>query len=83
MTYPAALAKALAPLGFEREGMNLSRRHGDLLEQVNVQVSQIAGVTANLWTRNLATENLHRQVFSGRPPADTLIFNKRIGTIID
>lgn len=82
-TYPAALAEALAPLGFKREGMNLSRRHGDLLEQVNVQVSQIAGVTANLWTRNLATEDLHRQVFSGRPPAYTQIFLTRIGTIID
>nr|QQZ51607.1 DUF4304 domain-containing protein [Phenylobacterium glaciei] len=63
-TYPGALAEALAPLGFKREGMDLSRRHDDLLEQVNVQVSQIAGVTANLWTRNLATEDLHRQVFS-------------------
>lgn len=82
-TYPAALAKALAPLGFAREGMTLSRRHGDLLEQVNIQVSQIAGVTANLWTRNLATEDLHRQVFSGRPPAYTQIFLTRIGTIID
>ncbi|MDP2012233.1 MAG: DUF4304 domain-containing protein [Phenylobacterium sp.] len=82
-TYPAALNEVLAPLGFKREGMVFSRAHGDLLEQVDLQVSQVAGVTANLWTKNLATEELHRQAVLGRPPMLRRMFIIRIGTLID
>lgn len=82
-TYPAALNEVLAPMGFKREGMMFSRPHGDLIEQVDLQVSQIAGVTANLWTLNPATEALHRQAVPGRPPLYWRMFMVRIGELID
>ena len=61
LSYPAALDRALGPLGFERQDKDWLRRQGDFLEVVNLQHNPYAGTTANLFFKDLASESILRE----------------------
>lgn len=82
-SYTKALDEVLRPMGFERDGKRWSRICGDVLEEVELQVSQIAGATANLWTKDLATETLLREAIPWVRPLFLVQLAKRIGHLID
>lgn len=66
-TYAAALNEVLKPMGFVRQGDWWSRQVGEVLEQVDLQTSVIAGKTANLWSKNLETERLLSSIVCETP----------------
>ncbi|THD63925.1 DUF4304 domain-containing protein [Phenylobacterium sp.] len=82
-TYAAALNDVLAPMGFERGERSWSRTVGTVLEEIDLQKSQIAGTTANLWSKDLATEELLRQAIPWKRPLDLLPSVYRIGTLMN
>jgi hypothetical protein len=81
-SYAATLDDVLVPMGFKREGKAWSRTVGTVLEEINLQSSQIAGTTANLWSKDLATEELLRQAVPWKRPLDLLPSVYRIGTLM-
>jgi hypothetical protein len=81
-SYVSALDEVLKPLGFERVGRRWSRVVGDVLEEIDLQVSAIAGTTANLWTRDLATQELLRQAIPWKRPLGIILEGQRIGELM-
>ena len=81
-SYSRALDEVLVPMGFERNGKHWSRICGDMLEEVEHQVSQFAGSTANLWTKDLATEELFREAVPWKRPLFMLQTAQRIGYLV-
>ena len=81
-SYAAALDQTLTPMGFERRGSFWSRICGDLLEEVDLQFSQIAGTTSNLWTKDLATEKLLGEAIPWEPPF-MVLGGMRIGHLMN
>ncbi|THD82575.1 MAG: DUF4304 domain-containing protein [Phenylobacterium sp.] len=81
-SYAKALDKLLRPLGFRREGYDWIRIRGDMWECVNLQISWVAGVTANVAMKDLETEKLLQAI-----PCETPIFMRpmtvRIGHLIN
>jgi hypothetical protein len=81
-SYPKALSKLLQPLGFQRDGYDWIRIRGNLWECVNLQISWVAGVTANVEMKDLETEKVLQSI-----PCDPPIFLSaigiRIGHLID
>ncbi|MBS0331320.1 MAG: hypothetical protein JSS35_01005 [Proteobacteria bacterium] len=82
-TYAAALDAVLIPIGFKRGERSWSRTVGTVLEEIGLQKSQIAGTTANLWSKDLATEELLRQAIPWKRPLDLLPSVWRIGTLMN
>lgn len=82
-TYAAALDAVLIPMGFKRGERSWSRTVGTVLEEIDLQKSQIAGTTANLWSKDLATEELLRRAIPWRRPLDLLPSVWRIGTLMN
>ena len=70
-SYVAAIDDVLKPMGFTREGQEWSRQIGTVAEHVDLQVSSIAGTTANLWSYDTATSDLLKKAIPwnsrGRP----------------
>jgi len=81
-TYAAALDDVLVPMGFKRGERSWSRTVGTMLEEIGLQKSQIAGTTAKLWSKDLATEELLRQAIPWKRPLDLLPSVYRIGTLM-
>ena len=73
----------LKPMGFVREGREWSRQVGSIEEMVDLQTSQFAGTTANLWSKDLATEELLREAVPWLKPAVMVIFPSRIGQLME
>ena len=81
-SYVAAVDKVLKPIGFVRAGREWIRHFGTIEEGVDLQTSPIAGTTANLWSKDLATEELLREAVPWLNPAVMLIFPRRIGQLM-
>lgn len=82
-SYVAALDDVLLPMGFRREGRQWSRTVGTVLEEIDLQSSQIAGTTTNLWSKDLATEELLLQAIPWKRPLAILPAIYRIGTLMN
>lgn len=81
-SYPAALNEVLKPMGFIRDGKWWSRTVGTVQERVNLQTSSIAGTTANLYTKDLATEELLCEAIPWKRPMGMVEFGMRIGELM-
>ena len=68
-SYAKALTKLLQPLGFQRDGYDWIRVRGDMWECVNLQISWLGGVTANIEMKDLETEKILQSI-----PCDPPIF---------
>ncbi len=80
-SYAAALGQVLEPMGFSRNGNEWTRVRGDLWEYVGLQISQIAGVTANLSIKDLETERLLLEAIPSK--TEMIPITARIGTLMD
>ncbi len=56
---------------------------GDVLEQIDLQVSSIAGTIANLWAKDVATEDLLREAIPWKRPTGIIQEGYRIGHLMD
>jgi hypothetical protein len=83
LTYGTALDRLLAPEGFQRQGRDWIRIQDGFEDCVNLQVSQYAGTTANISTKDLATETLLDEALG--PGGLTLKYpdTVRIGELMD
>ena len=81
-SYPKALDKLLQPRGFQRDGYDWVRVRGDMWECVNLQISWVAGVTANIQMKDLETEKII-QAIPCEPPNFMDLVSVRIGHLID
>ena len=81
-SYATALDEVLRPMGFTRDGAWWSRTVGTVLERIDLQTSSIAGTTANLWTKDLATEELLREAIPWKRPLEIVEFGMRIGRLM-
>jgi hypothetical protein len=81
-SYVSALDEVLKPLGFQRVGRRWSRVVGDVLEEVDLQVSSVAGTTANLWSKDLVTEDLLRQAIPWKRPMGIIQEGQRVGEVM-
>jgi hypothetical protein len=82
-SYVAAVDRVLKPMGFTREGKEWSRRIGTVVEHVDLQVSSIAGTTANLWSYDTATSDLLKEAIPWKPDVSMVLSAWRIGTLMD
>jgi len=82
-SYTAALDEVLKPMGFARHGKEWSRQIGTVVEHVDLQVSSIAGTTANLWSYDEATNDLLKEAISWKPDVTMALSAWRIGTLMD
>jgi hypothetical protein len=82
-SYVSALDEVLKPLGFQRAGRVWSRQVGSVLERIDLQVSSIAGTTANLWTKDLATEALLQEAIPWKRPIGIIQEGYRIGELME
>jgi len=80
-SYVAALDEVLKPMGFTREGKEWSRRVGTVFEVVDLQVSSIAGTTANLWSYDAATNDLLKEAIPWKPDITMALSAWRIGEL--
>jgi len=81
-SYATALDEVLMPMGFTRDGVWWSRTVGTVLEQIDLQTSNVAGTTANLRTKDLATEELLCEAIPWKRPMEIVRFGMRIGTLM-
>jgi hypothetical protein len=82
-SYAAALDEVLKPMGFARDGREWSRRVGTVVETVGLQVSTIAGTTANLWFYDAATNDLLKEAIPWKPDVTMVLRAWRIGTLMN
>jgi len=81
-SYGAAVDAVLKPMGFTRKGKEWSRRIGTVEEHVDLQVSSIAGTTANLWSYDTATSDLLKKAIPWKPDVGMVLSTWRIGTLM-
>jgi hypothetical protein len=81
-SYVAAIDDVLKPMGFTREGQEWSRQIGTVAEHVDLQVSSIAGTTANLWSYDTATSDLLKKAIPWKPNVGMAPSAWRIGTLM-
>jgi hypothetical protein len=81
-SYVSAIDKVLKPIGFVRAGREWIRQVGTVEEGVDLQTSQIAGATANFWSKDLATEALLPDAVPWLQPAIMVVFSTRIGQLM-
>lgn len=82
-SYVAAIDSVLKPIGFTREGREWSRRVGTVVEKVDLQVSSIAGTTANLWSHDAATNDLLKEAIPSKSGVGMMLSAWRIGTLMN
>lgn len=82
-SYAAAIDEVLKPMGFARQGKEWTRKIGTVIEQVGLQVSSIAGTTANFWSYDAATNDLLKTATPWKPDAGMVLSTQRIGQLID
>lgn len=81
-SYVAAVDDVLKPMGFVRNGRQWTRRVGTVEETVALQVSSIAGTTANLWSYDTATNDLLKEAIPWKPDVGMELYASRIGTLM-
>jgi hypothetical protein len=81
-SYVAAIDSVLKPMGFSRKGKEWSRRIGTVAEYVDLQVSSIAGTTANLWSYDTATSDLLKEAIPWKPDVGMVLSAWRIGELM-
>ena len=81
-SYVAVVDDVLKPLGFVRDGRQWTRRAGTVEETVELQVSSIAGTTANLWSYDTATDDLLKKAIPWKPDVGMEIYASRIGILM-
>ncbi|HEX2802306.1 MAG TPA: DUF4304 domain-containing protein [Phenylobacterium sp.] len=81
-SYAKALDKLLQPLGFRREGNDWIRVREGMWERVNLQISWVAGVTANVAMKDLETEKILNSITCEKPILMSPVVI-RIGQLID
>lgn len=82
-SYAKALDRVLKPVGFVQEGRDWLRESGGFLDCVNLQVSSYAGITANIYTKDLATDAILREALAPALPTLMFVISARIGELID
>ena len=82
-SYVAAADNVLKPMGFTREGKEWSRRVGTMFEHVDLQVSSIAGTTANLWSYDTATSELLKKAIPWKTDVGMVLSAWRIGDLMN
>lgn len=82
-TYRGALDNVLTPEGFVRDGSEWIRTRGDMWESVDLQVSTIAGTTANLVMKDLETERMLGEALGVRKSNHINAISIRIGNLIN
>jgi hypothetical protein len=82
-SYVAAVDSVLKPMGFTREGKEWSRRVGTMFEHVDLQVSSIAGTTANLWSYDTATSELLKKAIPWKTDVGMVLSAWRIGDLMN
>lgn len=81
-SYVAAIDSVLKPMGFTREGKEWSRHIGTVAEHVDLQVSSIAGTTANLWSYDTATSDLLKKAIPWKQNVGMVLSPWRIGELM-
>jgi hypothetical protein len=81
-SYTAALDAVLKPMGFTRQGKDWSRQVGTISEHVGLQVSSIAGTTANLWSYDVATNDLLKEAIPWKAEIAMVLSPWRIGILM-
>jgi len=81
-SYGKALDAILKPYGFARDGNDWIRIRDGMREAVNLQVSGVAGVTANISAYDLETARIVSEIPS-KEPLFLVIPSMRIGQLID
>lgn len=81
-SYVAALDEVLKPMGFARDRKEWSRQVGTVVEHIDLQVSSIAGTTANLWSYDAATNDLLKAAIPWKPDVGMVLSAWRIGTLM-
>ena len=81
-SYGKALDELLKPYGFAREKNDWTRIRDGMRETVNLQVSGVAGVTANLSAYDLETARIVGEIPS-KAPLFLVFTSMRIGQLID
>jgi hypothetical protein len=81
-SYVAVVDDVLKPLGFVRDGRQWTRRAGTVEETVELQVSSIAGTTANLWSYDTPTDDLLKKAIPWKPDVGMEIYASRIGILM-
>jgi hypothetical protein len=81
-TYAGAVDGVLKPMGFTRKGKEWSRQLGIVVEYVDLQVSSIAGTTANLWSYDTATSDLLKKAIPWKPEVGMVLSAWRIGELM-
>jgi hypothetical protein len=82
-SYVGAIDGVLKPMGFSREGREWSRRIGTVVDTVDLQVSSIAGTTANLWSYDTATSDLLKEAIPWKPDIVMVPSASRIGILMN
>jgi len=81
-SYVAAVDNVLKPIGFIRNGREWSRQIGTVVEHVDLQVSSVAGTTANLWSYDTATSDLLKKAIPWKPNVGMVLSAWRIGELM-
>lgn len=82
-SYLAALDSVLRPAGFARTGRNWIRFRDGFEDCVNLQVSSRAGTTANISSRDLATDAIWNEAVPPGSPGLYYHTTVRIGQLMD
>lgn len=82
-SYAAAIDEVLEPIGFTRQGKEWIRKIGTVIEHVGLQTSSIAGITANLWSYDTATNDLLKAALPWKPDAGMVLSARRIGQLMN
>jgi len=78
-SYSQALDRVLAPEGFLRNGRDWTRIRDGFRDDVNLQTASHLGITANLLSREVASEQILAEALADGAP----YFYTRIGRLID
>ena len=82
-SYVAAIDDVLKPMGFTRQGKEWTRRIGTVVEHVGLQISSIAGTTANLWSYDAATNDLLKAAIPWKSDVGMVLSTRRIGQLMN
>jgi hypothetical protein len=82
-SYVGAIDAVLNPEGFGRDGRLWSRERDGILDQIDMQVSQFAGTTANVSMIDLKTRTTLLEATAPDPATSFGVVNVRIGELMD
>ncbi len=82
-SYASTLARLLEPLGFVRDRNEWRRNHDGHLDSVDLQVSSYGGVTSNISTKDLTSEQILLEAVPPDSPGLMYAVTYRIGYLMD